>query len=160
MKKLVIYYSLDGNTRFIAENIARSSQADILELKTEIKLPTNSFGKHFVGGGMVFKRETPALLPFDKNPTDYDMIIIGTPVWAFNFSPPIRSLLTKCKITGKKIAFFCSCGGMPGKTIPNMKELLTGNEFVGEKIFINALKNKEKTEKDAIEFVKTLSVAS
>jgi len=156
MKKLVIYYSLDGNTRFIAENIARSSQADILELKTEINLPTSSFGKHFVGGGMVFKRETPALLPFDKNPADYDVIIIGTPVWAFNFTPPIRSLLNQYKIIGKKIALFCCCNGMPGKTIPNMKKLLPGNEFIGEKVFIKTLKNKDFSEKEALEFAKTI----
>ena len=31
MKALVIYYSFEGNTRFIAETIANSTSADILD---------------------------------------------------------------------------------------------------------------------------------
>jgi flavodoxin len=34
MKKLIIYYSHDGNTKFIAESIAKEINADITEIKT------------------------------------------------------------------------------------------------------------------------------
>ena len=33
MKPLVAYFSLNGNTRFIAENIAAATGADVLEIK-------------------------------------------------------------------------------------------------------------------------------
>lgn len=38
MRKLVVYYSLSGNTKFIAEAIAETVGADILELRTEGEL--------------------------------------------------------------------------------------------------------------------------
>jgi len=33
MKTLVVYYSLEGNTKFIAETISKTVGADLLELK-------------------------------------------------------------------------------------------------------------------------------
>lgn len=35
MKNLVIFYSLEGNTKLIASTIARAINADVLELKTK-----------------------------------------------------------------------------------------------------------------------------
>ena len=37
MKNLVIFYSLEGNTKLIASTIARAINADVLELKTKKK---------------------------------------------------------------------------------------------------------------------------
>ncbi|MBU4486909.1 MAG: hypothetical protein KKD38_08270 [Candidatus Delongbacteria bacterium] len=33
MKKLIVFYSLDGNTRMISETMASEIEADLLELK-------------------------------------------------------------------------------------------------------------------------------
>ena len=43
MKKLIIFYSFEGNTKLIAENIAKAIDADILELKPEKEVKTKSF---------------------------------------------------------------------------------------------------------------------
>ena len=40
MSTLVVYFSLDGNTKFIAETIAETINADMIELKTSKKYPT------------------------------------------------------------------------------------------------------------------------
>lgn len=145
MKKLVVYYSLTGNTKFIAEAVAKAAGADILELKTEGELiKKESFMKYFWGGKKVMMEEKPALLPFDKNPTDYDLLFIGTPVWAWNFAPPLRSFFAQIKLTGKKIALFCANGGDMGKTFNEMKKELAGNEFVGEIEFLEPLKNNKE----------------
>ena len=50
MKNLVIYYSLEGNTKLIAENIAKKIDADILELKTKKEYHKTGFKKYFWGG--------------------------------------------------------------------------------------------------------------
>ncbi len=50
MKKLVIFYSFEGNTKLIAENIAQAIGADLLELKPKKKMKSKGFMK-FVWGG-------------------------------------------------------------------------------------------------------------
>lgn len=61
MITLVVYFSFDGNTKFIAENIAKTISADIIELKTSKKYPTEGFRKYFWGGQSVIFGEKPKL---------------------------------------------------------------------------------------------------
>ncbi|MBI6872212.1 flavodoxin family protein [Clostridium aciditolerans] len=37
MKKLVVFYSFEGNTRYIAQSIAKAINADLLELKPSFR---------------------------------------------------------------------------------------------------------------------------
>lgn len=87
--KIIIYYSLEGSTRLIAETIAQGLGADILELKPLKEINPKGFLKYFWGGQQVVFKEKPRLEFFSKNPLDYEIIIIGTPVWAFT---PLESL--------------------------------------------------------------------
>ena len=84
MKTLVVYYSRTGNTKKIAEEIAQKLGADTEELIDQKNLT-----------------EIDTLI---KNPDDYDVVIIGTPIWAGGITPAIRTYLSIHKI--KKSAFF------------------------------------------------------
>ncbi|MFA4859013.1 MAG: flavodoxin [Candidatus Margulisiibacteriota bacterium] len=130
-KTLVVYYSLEGNTQFVAETIAAILRADILKIQPQKEINAGNFMKYLWGGRQVVMRETPTLLPLDKNPNDYDTLIIGTPVWAFTFAPPLRTFLSENKIIGKKIGLFCTHEGVPGHTLQHMKNLLPDNQFIG-----------------------------
>jgi multimeric flavodoxin WrbA len=120
-------------------------------------LPKNIL-KLFFGGKQSVMKEKPELLPFDKNPADYDVLFIGTPVWAWNMSAPIRSFLSSTKLTGKKVALFCCNGGQKGKTFVEMEQLLVGNTLVGGEIdFREPLKHdKEADAKRAGEWAKSI----
>lgn len=50
---LVVYFSFDGNTKLIAEKIGETLNADVVELKTSKKYPTEGIGKYFWGGKSV-----------------------------------------------------------------------------------------------------------
>lgn len=157
MKKLVIYYSHDGNTKFIAETIAREINADITELKT--KKTMNASGLMKVGWGVrqLVSQSEPALLTMEKKPADYDLIIIGSPVWTYTFAPPIRTFLKNHSMLGKKIGLFCCHGGQTGKTLENMKKLLDGNMVIGECDFLEPLSyEKENNKKKAIVWAKKI----
>ena len=41
-----------------------------------------------------------------KNPSLYDLIIIGTPVWSSNISTPVRTYISLYKKDFKNVAFF------------------------------------------------------
>lgn len=61
MKKLVVFYSFEGNTKFLAEAIAKGIKADILELKPEKDLKTKGFFKYPLGGVQVVFGKKPKL---------------------------------------------------------------------------------------------------
>ncbi|AZV56895.1 flavodoxin [Clostridium sp. AWRP] len=140
-KILVVYYSLEGNTRLIAETISKEISGDILEIKPKKSIDPHSKMRYFIGGKQAMTKEKPEILPYDINPEDYDLLFIGTPVWAWTFSPAIRSFFANTNLKGKKIALFSCNGGSNGKTFENMKEQLEGNEFLGEIEFKDPLKN-------------------
>lgn len=155
MKVLVVYYSLEGNTRFIAHAIAKATAADLLELKPIKEIGKKGFLRYLTGGKQAWKRETPELLPWDKDPNDYNLIFIGTPVWAWTYSAPCHTFLTTANLKNKKIAFFCCHGGDKGKTFKDMKKALIDNQILDCIDFEEPLKkNKETSEKRAIEWVK------
>ncbi len=144
MKKLVIYYSFEGNTEFIAKSVADECGADILELKPKKDIKTKGAIKYILGGAQATFKTKPELSPLEKNPDDYDVLFIGTPVWAWSFAPALNSFLSSSNIKGKKIALFCCSGGSSGKTMEDFKKALPGNEFLGESEYLNPLHTDKK----------------
>ncbi len=158
MKTLVIYYSLEGDTKLIAEAMAQATGAELLEVKPKVDIESKGFMKYVWGGKQAFMKDKPELLPLEKNPADYDFLIIGTPVWAWTVSPAIRSFLSDNKIAGKKVALFCCCGGQKGKTFNEMKMLLAGNTILGEIELREPLKhNKEADAEKAAQWALALA---
>ena len=141
---LVVYFSFDGNTKLIAEKIGETLNADVVELKTSKKYPTEGIGKYFWGGKSVVFGDKPTLTNESIDLSRYETIIIGTPVWAGSFAPPIRSFVNDYKIVNKKIAIFASHGGGgAAKCFAKLKEALPENKFVGEIAFVEPKKNPE-----------------
>jgi flavodoxin len=154
---LVVYYSLDGNTRFIAENIAGELRADTWELKVKDEVPPTGFMRYIWGGRQVFKEIKPQLALSDIHPKDYDIVFIGTPVWAFTYAPALASFFLAHRLTSKKLAFFCCSGGHPGATLDNMKTQLPGNLLLGEIHFVKPLATeKEKAAERARSWARSL----
>ena len=148
-KKLVIYYSFEGSTKFIAQTIAQTLKADLLELKPVKEIHSKGFMKYFWGGRQVVMKIKPPLETLDKNPNDYDVIIIGTPVWAWSFAPPLLTFFSQIKLTNKKIALFCCHEGQSGKTLAKMEKKLLGNQIIGKKDFLKVFANEQENMKIA-----------
>lgn len=132
MKILVVYYSFDGNTRFIAEEIAKIAGGDLLGLQVKsAQEPKHNFMKYLWGGKQVFQKLEPELVPFNCDVSAYDLMFIGTPVWAWTYAPALNSFFSRFPFTGKKVALFCCSGGQPRKTLEKMRDRLGGNECLG-----------------------------
>lgn len=133
MKTLVVYYSLEGNTKEAAEKIAKDISADILELKPVKDVPKEG-GKKFLFGGIkaVFGTGTK-LQKIESNPLDYDRIILGTPVWAGKPAPAIKTFLKKYEVKDKVTSLFTlsgsgndkGCVANLKKKLPQMKHTVT-----------------------------------
>lgn len=157
MNTLIVYFSFDGNTKFIAEKIAEAINADIIELKTSKNYPTKGFLKFFWGGKSVIFGEMPKLINDSIDLSSYETILIGTPVWAGSYTPPIKSFIRQYKIQGKRIALFASHGGGGAeKCFANLKKVLPGNIFIGESAYVEPNKNREDSSSKAVRWVTDL----
>ena len=160
MASIVVYYSLEGSTKLIAENVSKELSGDLLELKpVKEEVNPKSFLKFFWGGRQVMQKKKPALEPFSADLEKYSLIVIGTPVWAFTYTPAIRSFLSIAKIKDKKLAFFCCHEGTPGKTLDNLEKELPGNTVIGKKAFLNVFADKMRSSANAREWAAELKEA-
>lgn len=160
MKNLVVYFSLEGNTKFVADEIANEADCDVLELKSKKQYSTGRIGKYFWGGRSVMMKEKPELINEIPDLESYDNIIIGTPVWCGTYTPPVSTFISSCEIKNKKIALFaCHAGGGAEKCFENMKNELKDNDFIGEISFVNPLKHdKENLIEQITDWIKELKL--
>jgi flavodoxin len=105
-KALIAYYSKTGNTKKIAQILAKKINADTDEIID--KKDRSGIVGWLVGGKDAFAKK-PTEIDFKKNPKKYDLLILGSPIWAWTVAPALRAYLLKNKI--RKFAFFCTCGG-------------------------------------------------
>lgn len=122
MKTAIVYYSMHGNVRYVSEKVAKELGADLIELIPVKAYPDKGAMQFLWGGSAVTFKKKPDLEPYTFNASDYDLIIIGTPVWASNFTPPLRTFFENNDLTGKKIAVIAtSAGGNSSKCIEAVK---------------------------------------
>lgn len=124
---LVVYYSWsNGNTKKIAEELARQTGADLARIET--KVPYSGDYNAVVEQG---KQETeegfkPELLPLDVNLSEYQVIAVGTPTWWYTMAPAMKTFLEDNDFTGKTLVPFMTNGGWPGHVIRDMEQAASG----------------------------------
>lgn len=90
MKAVVIYYSLTGNTRKVAEAVATELGAELKRVEDEVNLQ------------------------------DYDLVCIGTPVYCFSSAGKVRQFLQNLpRLDNKKVAAFCTMAALGGRRTIN-----------------------------------------
>jgi flavodoxin len=140
MKKLVVFYSLDGNTRFVGQTIAKKIDADIFELKPRTGGKLTGFSKYFFGGMQAIFGLKPPLAGLPKNIDKYGLIILGGPVWASRPAPVINSFVSFAGLKGMRLALFCCNGGGKSDTyFAKIRSGLKGNSIIGTTSFQDPL---------------------
>lgn len=123
MKILVVYYSKTGTTRKLAEKLAAALNADI-ESIVDTKKRSGLTG-WLTGGRDGMRKISTTIEPVSKNAADYDLVLIGGPLWGFkSVAPAARTYLKQYRSTIKKAGFFITCGGTsPDDAFNDLKEL-------------------------------------
>jgi flavodoxin len=155
LKSLVVYYSRTGNARFVAETIAAEMGADVEEV-VDLKKRSGVLG-YLSGGSAARQGKETEIAPTKKVPANYDLIIVGTPVWAARPTPAITTYIKKNDLAGKKVAFFFTQGGKKPSAIDQTKALIPNSECVGVLTLVNPLDNKAESEKQIVEWCKTFT---
>lgn len=129
MKRVIIYYSLTENTKNAAEKLAGLLNADLCRIETEKPMPEDRNKQMMVGGMKATFGMCPAIKGALQNVSEYDEIVIGTPVWAGKNAPAVNTLLKNKQIKEKTTAVFTLSGGGDNdrcaarlrKKLPNLK---------------------------------------
>ena len=144
MKRLVVYYSLSGNTEEAAKKIAEKLGADILKLDTVKTMPKSFAARILVGGGQVIRNYIPELKPIEKDVSAYDEIILGSPIWNSKGVPAVNAFLQDESAAAKVTAlFFLGAGGDTRKGLAAITEKLPNLKHS-----VSLLDRKHKHSKD------------
>lgn len=127
MKTLVVYYSYSNNTRQIAEKIKQKLNCDILELKPKIPFSKDYQTVVDEYQNNESEKKTVEIENINLNLDNYDKIILGTPVWWYTITPPIRTFLKNNDLKNKEIYVFATNAGWLGRTFEEIKEITNGN---------------------------------
>lgn len=143
MKSLVAYYSQTGNTKRVAEAVADSLNADVEPISSD----TEGKGMGRLIMQALFKVQAK-IGQTTKDPSLYDVVVVGTPVWARTMSSPVRTYLAKNKSKFKSVAFFCTYGGSGSERALKNMESFCGKTAVGTLAIIEKdVKSGEYVEK-------------
>ena len=127
---LVAYYSWScGNTEKIAEQLANACNADIARIETVEPYPedyqeTVDQGQREVNAGFM-----PEIEPFEFNPENYDVIVIGTPTWWYTMAPAVKTFTSMYDFTGKTVVALSTNGSWPGNVTADIEDACAGATF-------------------------------
>lgn len=105
-KTLIVYYSYSGTTKRVAEHLQQLTDGTLYEITLEEPYSGDS---NKVSDRVFEERddgEMPALSGKLPDISEYDQILIGTPVWNDSMSNPIASYLEQTDFDGKIVAPF------------------------------------------------------
>lgn len=124
MRTLVVFYSRTGTTKKIAEDISGVLKCDMEEIY-DTKNRTGLLG--FLRSGMEATfNMTTTLKEIRIDPTSYDIVVVGTPIWSHKISSPIRTYLSQHRGNLRNVALFYTYGSAVADTIADIVEATCG----------------------------------
>jgi len=157
VKALVVYTSVSGNTKLIAEEVASELGARLVGINSSARIRTDRMALSW-GDEKALRS-----LPLDiagADPKEYDLIVLGTPIWVWSPSPIIHAFVLQNPLKDKDIALFTTSEGDVGKGMERFRSVLGGNRFVGMRDFREPLKDPDTSRSDARAWARGLSSRS
>jgi len=147
-KILIAYYSRTGNTERVAKDLAARLGADIEKI-VDKKDRRGLFGYIFAGRDAMKKKLTE-INDIEKDPVNYDLVIIGTPVWAWDATPAIRAYIAQTRGRIKNAAYFITSGSTKPEKIISYLEEITQKKAVASAGFNAAELKNDKVYEEKI----------
>ena len=157
LRSAVFFFSWDGNTAHLAHSISTTLSIPMIRLEPEKVQEPEDYIQYVWEDKQIAYPRLPLLRPINVNPSDFDLVFLGGPIWKGNVAPPIRSFLESFEFSRRQFALFCSYSGRIGGYFRQLSKLLVGNEIVGTVGFREPLTlAREKSEKEAAAWAKEM----
>jgi flavodoxin len=132
---LIAYYSWTGTTAKVAQALASRLGAG-LEAIAEVRPRLGSGGHVRSVFEAVFKM-APAIAPSSKKAADYDVVILGSPVWAQDIASPMRSYIRRERNGIRQLALFCTQMGAGGQAVVRQMAALAKRPSIGDLVLLD-----------------------
>lgn len=113
-KTLILYYSWSGNTKNLAEKIhaqIANSSLKAIETINDIFDADDQYKTNDIALDQIQANSFPEIKLGNVDFNNYDLILIGSPVWSGYPATPIKTLLDRMKgYQGEVASFFTSAG--------------------------------------------------
>ncbi len=130
MKSAIIYYSYSGNTKKVADILAAALSKFGPVQQIELIAPDES-KSFFRQCRRAFYHLRAKINPVQIDLSDYDLICLGSPVWAFAPAPAVNTYLDLCTgLKGKVVVLFTTYGSGTGnqRCLKYIQDLLSKKE--------------------------------
>lgn len=128
---LIAYFSWSGNTRAVAETIAKNTGAEIFEIVPETPYPTQYRKCTQQAKKEIAEKFRPKLKTALPNFDEFDVVFVGSPNWWGTYAPPVATFLDDPALAKKTIVpFFTHGGGGMQRCESDMKKHLPSAKFL------------------------------
>lgn len=108
MKVLYVYYSRNNHCKDIVEDLSLNVPGDVEELDDGRK--KKGVLSYLISGRDAMKEHTVPIKKIKYRPSNYDVVVVVSPVWASHLSAPIRTFLMDYPLKGKLVFVLSSSG--------------------------------------------------
>lgn len=123
---LIVYYSRTGTTRQVARQLADKLGADTYAIQDA--RPRHGLFGYLQSALEAMRGALPDIKPSCMPLSQYDLVVLGTPVWMGHLASPMRRFLHDKARFIRQAAFFCTMGGEGADTVFGEMEKLVGQE--------------------------------
>ena len=142
-KTLVVYYSLSGRTRDIAERIQAKTGADIYEIKTAEEIKAG-YSLYFTSRSNLKNGIYPELKGNMPDMDGYDVVFVGSPVWWYTVATPAMAFLEEIDFKGRKVVPFSTQGSNAGTFLEDFTKMAKNANMTDYRSFNNMGKEYDK----------------
>ena len=114
---LIVYYSVTGRTRQVAELIQKTIGGNLVSIRTKVPYSNELLARWKDGHREVKDEILPELNDFPVDIGEYDTIFLGTPVWWYTIAPAMKKFLLTHDLSGKIIYPFVTGEGSAGHAL-------------------------------------------
>ena len=131
-KTLVVYYSASGNTKDVAEKIAKITKADLFEIEPVEPYTDDDLDWTDDDSRVSREHDDESLRDVElvsttvDNWDSYDMVYIGYPIWWGIAAWPVDNFVKENDFTGKTVISFCTAATSGIGDSGNLLEEMTG----------------------------------
>jgi flavodoxin len=141
-KILVVYYSAQNHTEAVAQKIARELNADIFEIEPKEEYTSDDLNYSDSNSRVSREHNDESLRNIELKQTtvdnweDYDVILIGYPIWWGIAAWPVNNFVKENDFTGKTVIPFCtSASSGMGNSAELLKKMSNGGNWENGKRF-------------------------